>query len=96
MDEERSVVQTVLKANNTFKDFSLGVHARAHAHTESFLCFSGGWWAGAQRMNGNEDAHVIGSFGAECVRGVQQQLNEEELDRGGADRYIEARSHMDW
>lgn len=40
MDEERNVVQTVLKANNTFKDFSLSAFRslspqRAHTHTHT-------------------------------------------------------------
>lgn len=30
MDEERNIVQTVLKANNTFKDFSPSLSAYTH------------------------------------------------------------------
>lgn len=46
MDGERNIVQTVLKANNTFKDFSVSLlrslSTLAHKHTtrtQTFLSF---------------------------------------------------------
>lgn len=45
MDEERNIVQTVLKANNTFKDFSLSRSLcfvpSQHTHTHKPFSFSG-------------------------------------------------------